>query len=165
MNRLPFLGLLFALLCLVACRQMNEAHLLHLAEKQVNMNVDSVYALLVQIERPSQLSDEERLLYGWLNAYVHYKRHNSMAEDSLILPASDYYVFRNDTAKNLFSYQLKAWYWYWLKEHERCIAAIDSGVALAKALQDTGRMADMLIDKAYWYVYVWKDYKWRYVFE
>ena len=90
MNRLPFLGLLFALLCLVACRQMNEAHLLHLAEKQVNMNVDSVYALLVQIERPSQLSDEERLLYGWLNAYVHYKRHNSMAEDSLILPASDY---------------------------------------------------------------------------
>ena len=88
MNRLPFLGLLFALLCLVACRQMNEAHLLHLAEKQVNMNVDSVYALLVQIERPSQLSDEERLLYGWLNAYVHYKRHNSMAEDSFILPAS-----------------------------------------------------------------------------
>ena len=86
MNRLPFLGLLFALLCLVTCRQMNEAHLLHLAEKQVNMNVDSVYALLVQIERPSQLSDEERLLYGWLNAYVHYKRHNSMAEDSLILP-------------------------------------------------------------------------------
>ena len=75
MNRLPFLGLLFALLCLVTCRQMNEAHLLHLAEKQVNMNVDSVYALLVQIERPSQLSDEERLLYGWLNAYVHYKRH------------------------------------------------------------------------------------------
>ena len=58
-------------------------------------------------------------MYGWLNAYVHYKRHNSMAEDSLILPASDYYVFRNDTAKNLFSYQLKAWYWYWLKEHER----------------------------------------------
>ena len=38
------------MLCLVACRQMNEAHLLHLAEKQVNMNVDSVYALLVQIE-------------------------------------------------------------------------------------------------------------------
>ena len=96
MNRLPFLGLLFALLCLVACRQMNEAHLLHLAEKQVNMNVDSVYALLVQIERPSQLSDEERLLYGWLNAYVHYKRHNSMAEDSLILPASDYYYCRHE---------------------------------------------------------------------
>lgn len=76
---------------LLPAGQMNEAHLLHLAEKQVNMNVDSVYALLVQIERPSQLSDEERLLYGWLNAYVHYKRHNSMAEDSLILPASDYY--------------------------------------------------------------------------
>ena len=96
MNRLPFFGLLFALLCLVACRQMNEAHLLHLAEKQVNMNVDSVYALLVQIERPSQLSDEERLLYGWLNAYVHYKRHNSMAEDSLLLSEiSDNKIYPN----------------------------------------------------------------------
>ena len=39
------------------------------------------------------------------------------------------------------------------------MAAIDSGIALAKALQDTGRMADMLSDKAYWYVYVWKDYE------
>lgn len=123
------------------------------------MDVDSVYALLAQIEKPSQLSDEERLLYGWLNAYIHYERQHSMAEDSLILPASDYYVLRGDTAKNLFSYQLKAWYWYWLKEHERCIAAIDSGIALAKVLQDTGRMVDMLSNKAYWYVYVWKDYE------
>src|SRR5699024_12826527 len=112
MNRLPFLGLLFALLCLVACRQMNEAHLLHLAEKQVNMNVDSVYALLVQIERPSQLSDEERRWYGWLNAYVDYKRHNSMEVDSLILLASDYDVFRNDPATSLVSYPLAGCYRY-----------------------------------------------------
>ena len=159
MNRLPFLGLLFALLCLVSCRQMNDVRLLHLAEEQVEMNVDSIYALLSQIEKPSQLSGEERLLYGWLNAYVHYKWRNSMTEDSLILPASDYYAFCDDTAKNLLSYQLKAWYWHWLKKHGQCIAAIDSGIALAKALQDTGRMADMLSDKAYWYVYVWKDYK------
>lgn len=159
MNRLPFLGLLFALLCLVSCRQMNDVRLLHLAEEQVEMNVDSIYALLSQIEKPSQLSGEERLLYGWLNAYVHYKWRNSMTEDFLILPASDYYAFCDDTAKNLLSYQLKAWYWHWLKKHGQCIAAIDSGIALAKALQDTGKMADMLSDKAYWYVYVWKDYK------
>ena len=159
MNRLPFLGLLFALLCLVSCRQMNDVRLLYLAEEQVGMNVDSIYVLLSQMEKPSQLSGEERLLYGWLNAYVHCKRKNSMTEDSLILPASDYYAFCNDTAKNLLSYQLKAWYWHWLKKHGQCMAAIDSGIALAKALQDTGRMADMLSDKAYWYVYVWKDYE------
>ena len=35
MNRLPFLGLLFALLCLVSCRQMNDVRLLYLAEEQV----------------------------------------------------------------------------------------------------------------------------------
>lgn len=158
MNRLPFLGLLFALLCLVACRQMNEAHLLHLAEEQVDVDVDSVYALLSQIEKPSQLSGEERLLYGWLNAYVHYKWNSSMAEDSLVLPASDCYALLNDTAKRLISYQLKACYWYWQKKHEQCMAVIDSGIALAETLQDTGKLVDMLDDKAFRCVYVWKDY-------
>lgn len=158
MNRLPFIGLLFALLCFVSCQQMNEERLLRLAEEQVEVNVDSIYVLLAQIERPSQLSGEERLLYGWLNAYVHYKWGNSMTEDSLVLPAADCSAVRNDTLRSLLSHQMKAWYWHWQKEHEQCMAVIDSGIAFAKALPDTGRMVAMLGDKAYWYVYVWKDY-------
>lgn len=158
MKRLPLFGMLFALLCLVSCRQMNDARLLHLAEEQVEVDVDSIYALLSQIENPSQLSGEERLLYGWLTAYRHYKWGNSMMEDSLILPAADYYASRNDTSKTLLSYQLKAWYWYWQKKYGQCMAAIDSGIALARSLRDTGSVVNMLGDKAAWHVYVWKDY-------
>lgn len=159
MKRLPFLSLLFALLGLAACRQADTGRLLRLADEQVGVNVDSIYSLLAQIERPSQLSGEERLLYGWLNAYIHHQWNNSMAEDSLILPAFDYYVSRGDTAKKLLSYRLKAWYRYWQKEHEQSMAVIDSGIAAAEAVQDTGKAADMLADEAYWYVYVWKDYE------
>lgn len=158
MNRLPLFLFLFALLCLGSCCRVDNGRLLRLAEEQVDVNVDSVYVLLSQIEKPSQLSGEERLLYGWLNAYVHYEWSNSMTEDSLIVPASDYYALRNDTAKRLLSYQLKACYWYWQKKHEQCMAVIDSGIALAEALRDTGRLVDMLDDKAFWCVYVWKDY-------
>ena len=158
MKRLPFFGVLFALLCLISCRQTSDARLLHLAEEQVEVDVDSIYALLSQIENPSQLSGEERLLYGWLNTYRHYKWGNSMMEDSLILPAADYYASRNDTSKTLLSYQLKAWYWYWQKKYGQCMAAIDSGIALARSLRDTGSVVNMLGDKASWHVYVWKDY-------
>lgn len=159
MRQLLWGGFILVLLSFVACRQADTGRLLRLAEEQVEVDVDSVYALLGQIEKPSQLSGEERLLYGWLNTYVHYKRSNSMVEDSLILPASDYYALRNDTVKKLLSYQLKAWYWHWQKKHELCMNVIDSGIALAEALQDTGKMVDMLGNKAYWYVYVWKDYE------
>ena len=38
------------------------------------------------------------------------------------------------------------------------MAAIDSGIALARSLRDTGSVVNMLGDKASWHVYVWKDY-------
>lgn len=157
MKRLPLFGVLLVFICLISCRRMNDARLLHLAEEQVEVDVDSIYALLSQIENPSQLSGEERLLYGWLNTYRHYKWGNSMMEDSLILPAADYYASRNDTSKTLLSYQLKAWYWHWQKKYGQCMAAIDSGIALARSLRDTGSVVNMLGDKAAWHVYVWKE--------
>lgn len=158
MRQLPFLGLIFVMLCFVGCRQADAGRLLRLADAQVGVNVDSIYSLLAKIEEPSQLSGEERLLYGWLKTYVHYRWNNSMAEDSLILPAFNYYISQNDTAKQLLSYHLKASYLYWLKEYEQSMTVIDSGIVAAKALQDTAEVVDMLGEKAYWYVYVWKDY-------
>ncbi len=158
MRQLPFLGLIFVMLCFVGCRQADAGRLLRLADAQVGVNVDSIYSLLAKIEEPSQLLGEERLLYGWLKTYVHYRWNNSMAEDSLILPAFNYYISQNDTAKQLLSYHLKASYLYWLKEYEQSMTVIDSGIVAAKALQDTAEVVDMLGEKAYWYVYVWKDY-------
>lgn len=158
MKRLPFLGLLFALLCLAACRQAEVGRLLRLADEQVDVDADSVYTLLSQIKKPSRLSGEDRLLYGWLWAYVHYEWNNSMVEDSLILPAFDVYASGSDTTKRLLSYQLKSSYLYWLKKHEQSMQVLDSGIAEATTLRDTAFIVKMLEEKAYRCVYVWKDY-------
>ena len=58
MKRLPFLGLLFVMLCFVGCRRADAGRLLRLADEQVGVNVDSINSLLAQIEEPSQLSGE-----------------------------------------------------------------------------------------------------------
>lgn len=158
MKRILFPICFFIVLCLFACRQTDVGPLLRLAEKQVEVDADSLATLLARIEDPSSLEGEERLLYGWLNAYLHYKQAYSMVEDSLVLPAFDYYVTRGDTLKRLLSYPMKAWYWHWQNRHEACMAVIDSGILRAQALRDTARWVDMLEQKAYWYIYVWKDY-------
>ena len=103
MKRLLLPALLFLMLGIAACRQPGNARLLRLAEEQVGVNTDSVHSLLAQIKKPSKMSGEDRLLYGWLQAYVHYDWNNSMVEDSLILPAFDYYVSRGDTVESAVS--------------------------------------------------------------
>lgn len=159
MRQLPFLGVLFVLLCFASCRQTDDGHLLHLADEQVQMSVDSVYSLLSKIEEPSRLSEEDKLLYGWLWAYVHYSWNSSMVEDTLVLRAADQYIARQDTGRMLLSYLLKAKYYHWAKEREHSVALLDTGVEAALALCDTTMAVDMLDLQATEYTYTWKDYR------
>ena len=158
MKRLPFLGCLFVMLCFAACRQTDAVRLLRMADEQVGMSSDSVRSLLMQIEKPSQLLGEDRLLYGWLWAYVHYAWGSSMVEDTLVVHAADDYIARRDTDRLLLSYLLKAKYLYWIDRNEYSVALLDTGLTEALALRDTNKAVDMLQLQAYQYTYVWKDY-------
>lgn len=158
MKRLPFLGCLFVMLCFAACRQTDAVRLLRMADEQVGMSSDSVRSLLMQIEKPSQLLGEDRLLYGWLWAYVHYAWGSSMVEDTLVVRAADDYIARRDTDRLLLSYLLKAKYLYWIDRNEYSVALLDTGLTEALALRDTNKAVDMLQLQAYQYTYVWKDY-------
>ena len=157
MKRLPFLGLLFVLLCLTSCWQIGAERLLSQADKQVEVNVDSVNTLLSRIENPSQLSGEDRLLYGWLRAYVHYKWNSSMVEDTLTLAATDYYISRRDTSRMFLSYILKARYLYWTKQYDHSTALLDTGIIAALAQRDTNYAVKMLYLQGGDYVYAKKD--------
>lgn len=159
MRQLFFLGVLFVLLCLASCRQTDNGHLLQLADEQVQMSVDSVYSLLSKIEEPSRLSEEDKLLYGWLWAYVHYSWNSSMVEDTLVVRAGDQYIARQDTGRMLLSYLLKAKYYHWAKEREHSVALLDTGVEAALALCDTTMAVEMLDLQADEYTYTWKDYR------
>lgn len=157
MKRLPFLGLLFVLLCFASCWQMGAEHLLREADKQVEVNVDSVNTLLSRIKNPSQLTGEHRLLYGWLKAYTHYEWNSSMVEDTLTIPAADYYISRRDTARMYLSYLLKARYLYWTKQYEHSVALLDTGISVALAQRDTNAAVKMLTLQGGDYVYAQKD--------
>lgn len=152
---------LFVTTCvlLCACSRTDNTTVLRQADAMIYGNADSAMQLLSQIKNPERLPFEEKMLYGWLRTFVHNVRGASMAEDSLILPAFDYFVFGRDTVKMLNSYVLKSKYLYWLKKHTESMAVLDSGIVEATACRDTYLMVSMLAEQAYRYVYVEKDYK------
>lgn len=152
---------LFVTTCvlLCACSRIDNTAVLRQADAVIYENADSVMQLLSQIKNPERLPFEEKMLYGWLRTFAHNVRGASMAEDSLILPAFDYFVSGRDTVKMLNSYVLKSKYLYWLKKHTESMAVLDSGIVEATVCRDTYLTVSMLAEQAYRYVYVEKDYK------
>ena len=152
----PLLLLLLLLLLPAACRRgPDDLALLRRADALWQTDADSTAALLAQVERPELLPREELLRYGWLRAYVHQANYTSMTEDSLVLPAFDYFTQRDDTARLLTSYLLKAAY---LHARDRHAVVLDSGSVRALALGDTAFAGDLLAEKGECYVYTYKDY-------
>ena len=158
MKKLLYLFIISSIL-LCACRHTDNTTLLRQADAVIYGNSDSAMKLLSSIKNPERLPFEEKMLYGWLRTFVHNVRGNSMTEDSLILPAFDYFVAGPDTVKMLNSFVLKSKYLYWQKRHEEAMSVLDSGIAAATACRDTYLMVSMLAEKANRYVYVDKDYK------
>lgn len=147
------------ILLLCACTRPDTSSLLRQADAVVFSRPDSAMTLLSQIESPGRLPYEEKMLYGWLRAYVHRAWGSSMIEDTLILPAFDYYKSGNDTLRKLNSYLLKSQYLHWQKKYEEAIAVLDSGIVEAIASRDTLLMTFMYSNRANWYVYALKDYE------
>ena len=155
------------LLLLIACcllmaachRPTDDLTLLRHADALWQTDADSTAALLAQVERPELLPREELLRYGWLRAYVHQANYTSMTEDSLVLPAFDYFTAQSDTARLLTSYLLKAAYLHARDRHAGELAVLDSGSVRALALGDTAFAGDYQAEKGECYVYTYKDYR------
>lgn len=158
MKKLLYLFIISSIL-LCACRHTDNTTLLRQADAVIYGNSDSAMKLLSSIKNPERLPFEEKMLYGWLRTFAHNVRGASMAEDSLILPAFNYFVAGSDTVKMLNSYVLKSQYLYWQKKHEEAMTVLDSGIAAATACRDTYLIVHMLSLKASKHVYVEKNYK------
>lgn len=158
MKKLLYLFIISTIL-LCACRHTDNTTLLRQADAVIYGNSDSAMKLLSSIKNPERLPFEEKMLYGWLRTFAHNVRGASMAEDSLILPAFNYFVAGSDTVKMLNSYVLKSQYLYWQKKHEEAMTVLDSGIAAATACRDTYLIVHMLSLKANKHVYVEKNYK------
>ena len=92
-----------------ACRPgADDLDLVRRADALWQTDMDSAAALLARVERPELLPRRELLHYGWLTACRHYEDNASLSEDSLVLPAFDYFTAQGDTARLLTSYLLTA---------------------------------------------------------
>ena len=131
---------------------------LRLADEQVYKDVDSLKTLLSNVKRPLELKGEERLLYGWLLGYQHYCKDASMVEDSLVVPAADAYINRQDTARKFMSYQLKADYLKWIGNPHEALAVLDEGTRLAEQMKDTLWIKELQVRAGRIYCFVLKDY-------
>ncbi|MEI3470295.1 MAG: hypothetical protein V8Q76_17485 [Bacteroides intestinalis] len=99
MKKLLYLFIISSIL-LCACRHTDNTTLLRQADAVIYGNSDSAMKLLSSIKNPERLPFEEKMLYGWLRTFVHNVRGNSMTEDSLILPAFDYFVAGSGHGEN-----------------------------------------------------------------
>ena len=111
-------------------------------------------SLLLQIKRLQLHSHHHHLKTG--NLLRIDESHNP--EDSLILPAFDYFTTSGDSARLLTSYLLKAAYLHAKGHHDRELAVLDSGCVQALSWDDRIRAGDFLVEKGECYVYTYKDY-------
>lgn len=151
--------LLLLFIC-AACRPgTDDLDLVRRADALWQTDMDSAATLLARVERPELLPRRGLLHYGWLTAYKHYGDYASLSEDSLVLPAFDYFTAQGDTARLLTSYLLKAAYLHTHDHHDEEQAVLDSGSVRALAMGDRRRAGDFLAEKGECYVYAYKDYR------
>lgn len=151
--------LLLLFIC-AACRPgADDLDLVRRADSLWQTDMDSAAALLARVERPELLPRRDLLHYGWLMAYKHYEDYASLSEDSLVLPAFDYFTAQGDTARLLTSYLLKAAYLHPHDRHDEEQAVLDSGSVRALSMDDRRRAGDFLAEKGECYVYAYKDYR------
>ena len=149
----------YLIISVLSCQQhRSNTDWLRLADEQVYKDVDSLKTLLSNVKRPLELKGEERLLYGWLLGYQHYCKDASMVEDSLVVPAADAYINRQDTARKFMSYQLKADYLKWIGKPHEALAVLDEGTRLAEQMKDTLWIKELQVRAGRIYCFVLKDY-------
>ena len=149
----------YLIISVLSCQQhRSNTDWLRLADEQVYKDVDSLKTLLSNVKRPLELKGEERFLYGWLLGYQHYCKDASMVEDSLVVPAADAYINRQDTARKFMSYQLKADYLKWIGNPHEALAVLDEGTRLAEQMKDTLWIKELQVRAGRIYCFVLKDY-------
>lgn len=128
---------LLTITILAGCNGNNHNKVLATTDSLLNSRPDSVLKLLDSLEKNSNLSESELMHCVWNCAEAHYRMAQSMAEDTLLPRAVDYYRQRGDSDKILDCYLLEACYLKWTKQ-DSCIAEVlEKGLQHAIVLNDT----------------------------
>jgi tetratricopeptide (TPR) repeat protein/DNA-binding CsgD family transcriptional regulator len=114
--------------------------------------------LLDSIGLDNNFSYDEKMHFVWNKAKSLQVLGESLAEESLLPEAVDYYRKNGDKTKIVDSYLLMASYLYWTNKSNEVIATLDSGYKKAELWKDTTKMINFLNAKAE-YFNSKRDYK------
>ncbi len=150
--------LLVATQAVISCMPKDQKAILQTAETLLYEHPDSALKLLKQIEYPKALPYDQLMLYGWIQARAHHVRNISMSEDSLILPATDYFLSKGDSDKIAGIYLTKATYYRWTLQYDKMEAVLDSAIAFALPRKDSINLFYLYYSKGAIHNELKKDY-------
>ena len=134
---------------MLACQNSNHPKIIAMAWDMVSIcsNPDSALNLLQQIDFPDELKEKDIAAYALTLTRIHGCKGISMAEDSLILFAVDYYGKVRDTVRLLEACKLAAEYYIWKEQPELVADTYDKAIVIAKELNDSAQIAFCFADK------------------
>lgn len=136
----------------------DQESLLQTAESILKSRPDSALKLLKQIEYPNALPHEQLMLYAWIQARAHHISGISMSEDSLLLPAADYFLSKGDSGRITDILLAKASYYRWTQQYDKIETAIDTAIIIAQKANDSLALANLLYNMGSFYTEYKKDF-------
>ena len=114
--------------------------------------------LLDSIGLDNNFSHDDKMHFVWNKTKSLEALGESLAEESLLPQAVDYFRKNEDTTKIFDSYLLMASYLNWTNQSDEALATLDSGYRKAELWEDTTKMINFLSAKAEYFNNK-KDYK------
>lgn len=133
---------------ITGCIKESNEKILHATDTLLRERPAIALRLLDSIGLDNNFSHDEKMHFVWNKAKSLQVLGESLAEESLLPEAVDYYRKNGDKTKLVDSYLLMASYLYWTNKSNEVIATLDSGYKKAELWKDTTKMINFLNAKA-----------------
>lgn len=142
--------LIFIVLTLTTsgCVKKSNEKILQNTDTLLNERPDLALRLLDSIGLDNNFSHDEKMHFVWNKAKSLQLLGESLAEESLLPEAVDFYRRNGDTTRLVDSYLLMATYFHWKNRSDKVISTLDSGYIKAELWKDTTKMINFLNAKA-----------------
>ncbi len=133
---------------ITGCVKESNEKILYATDKLLREKPAIALRLLDSIGLDNNFSHDEKMHFVWNKAKSLQVLGESLAEESLLPEAVDYYKKNRDTTRLIDSYLLMASYLNWTNKSNEAIATVDSGYKKAELWKDTTKMINFLSAKA-----------------
>ncbi|MGL5704483.1 MAG: tetratricopeptide repeat protein [Tannerellaceae bacterium] len=127
--------IILSFLLTIACS--DETKHIREAQRLIEINRDSTLMALAQVANPEKLPLDERMSYVFLNGLTHWQNSESMADDSLMIPALHYFKEREMMKELPHAYAMVAEYHRWNNRPDSSRSVLNDGIRYFEAKNDT----------------------------